>query len=158
MFWWMFYFHMKNKQINLLFSLDKMENLIPPVPQTSQIQDHRRTWRGGQMGLADTWQRLRSVAHLNAVTPCLHTDGQKQEKKSSLWVPQNLLERNNLAKTCVRCSSRKDFFSSLYSWRWYDGKETPFLRHKEDYLITENFNEFSHPMSQSLAYKHQMIS
>lgn len=34
------------------------------------------------MGLADAWQRLRSVAHLYAVTPCLHTDGQKQEKKA----------------------------------------------------------------------------
>lgn len=34
------------------------------------------------MGLADAWQRLHSVAHLYAVTPCLHTDGQKQEKKA----------------------------------------------------------------------------
>lgn len=45
---------MKIKQICFLFSLDKMEILIPTVPSTNQIQDHTQTVRGRQMGLADT--------------------------------------------------------------------------------------------------------
>lgn len=36
-------------------------------------------------------------------------------------------------------------------------KEISCSRNKKDYLIIENSNEFPHPMSQSFAYKHQMI-